>query len=116
MLSPAQTAAGIPAHPLPMPRWDTIHHHRVWTPAHRRIICNWRLQNKLSPRCERFSQGILIDFFFFSFWEGPEMDTGRLYHGYKNGKSFQILATVQEVKGMGMLGLLSMLCSAAGLR
>lgn len=43
------------------------------------------------------------------------MDTGELCHGFKKGRSFQVLATVQE-KSMVMLGVLSMLCPAAGLR
>lgn len=39
------------------------------------------------------------------------MDTGELCHGYKSGRNFQVLAT-----SWVMLDLLSMLCSAAGLR
>lgn len=33
VLSPAQAAAGIPAYPLHMPLWDTIHHHRALAPT-----------------------------------------------------------------------------------
>lgn len=122
MLSPAQAAGGIPAHPLHVPLRDTIHPHTAldplrdtihptqpWIPAHRKTTCNWRLQNKLPPRCGHFPLGILIEFFCPSKKEGPEMGTGELCHGCKNGRKFQVLALV-------MLGLLSVLCSAAGLR
>lgn len=38
----------------------------LWMPVQRRIIWNWRLQNKLLPRCGHLSQGTFTEFFYTS--------------------------------------------------